>query len=138
MSFWSVFALVAAVTLVVYALFVGVIYLRGRRSDARALVGFIPDCVVLFSRLLRDPRVPRRCKLLLALPVGYLSMPFDFVPDFMPVAGQLDDAIVVALVLRAVLRGSGPALAREHWPGPMSSLELVLRMAGYRGGGRPG
>jgi uncharacterized membrane protein YkvA (DUF1232 family) len=135
---WVVVA-VAAAALTLYALFVGALYLRGRKSDARALAGFIPDCIVLFSRLLRDRRVPRRGKLLLALLLGYLSMPFDLVPDFVPVAGQLDDAIIVAVVLRGVLRASGPELAREHWPGPPSSLELVLRIAGYgRDAGRAG
>lgn len=131
MNFWFIVVVVAAATLSLYALFVGALYIRGRKSDARALAGFIPDCVVLFSRLLRDPRVPRRSKLLLALLVGYLSMPFDLVPDFVPVAGQLDDAIIVAFVLRGVLRASGPELAREHWPGPRPSLELVLKIAGY-------
>ncbi len=51
-------------------------------------------------------------------------------PDFIPVAGQLDDAIVLALVLRSVLRGSGPELVREHWRGPERSLAVVLRLAG--------
>jgi uncharacterized membrane protein YkvA (DUF1232 family) len=105
----------------------------GRRSDARALAGFIPDCVLLVKRLLADPRVPRRRKLLLGLLVAYLAMPIDLVPDFIPVAGQLDDAIVVALVLRAVLRSGGDALLREHWSGPARSLEIVRRLALGRG-----
>jgi len=58
---------------------------------------------VLVRRLLSDPRVPRRRKLLLALLVAYLAMPFNLVPDFIPVASQLDDAILVALVLRTIL-----------------------------------
>lgn len=48
---------------------------------------------------------------------GYLALPFDLVPDFIPVAGQLDDALLLALVLRAVLRSGGEDLLREHWPG---------------------
>jgi uncharacterized membrane protein YkvA (DUF1232 family) len=100
----------------------------GRRTDARALAGFIPDCLVLVKRLLADPRVPRRRKLLLVLLVAYLAMPIDLVPDFIPVAGQLDDAIVVALVLRAVLRSGGEELLREHWSGPPRSLDLVRRL----------
>ena len=124
----SLIALAACLTL--YLAFVGLLLLRGRRSDARALAGFVPDCVVLFRRLLGDGRVSRPRKLLLLGLVAYLVLPIDLVPDFIPVAGQLDDAILVALVLRAVLKGAGPALVREHWPGPAASLGLMLRLAG--------
>jgi uncharacterized membrane protein YkvA (DUF1232 family) len=118
-----------AAALVVYAAFVAWLFLAGRRSDARALAGFIPDCVVLFRRLLADRRISRRRKLLVAALIGYLALPFDLVPDFIPVAGQLDDAILVALVLRVVLRGGGPEVLREHWPGPAASRDLILRLA---------
>jgi uncharacterized membrane protein YkvA (DUF1232 family) len=74
---------------------------------------------VLVRRLLGDPRVPRRHKLLLGALVAYLASPIDLVPDFIPVAGQLDDSILVALVLRAVARGCGRELLEEHWPGPL-------------------
>jgi uncharacterized membrane protein YkvA (DUF1232 family) len=117
-----------AVMLVLYAALVGALLLAGRRTDARALAGFVPDCVVLGRRLLGDDRVPRRRKLLLLLLVGYLAMPFDLVPDFIPVAGQADDLIVLALVLRAVLRGGSTVLLEEHWPGPARSLAVVQRV----------
>lgn len=84
------------------------------------------------KRLLADPRVPRRRKLLLVGLVGYLAMPFDLVPDFIPIAGQLDDVIVVGLVLRSLVRADSGKLVREHWPGPHRSLELVLRAASVR------
>jgi uncharacterized membrane protein YkvA (DUF1232 family) len=116
--------------LAVYLLFVVALLVLGRRSEARALAGFVPDCVVLFKRLLQDERVSRPRKLLVAALVAYLVMPLDVVPDFIPVAGQLDDAILVALVLRTVLRSAGTELVREHWPGPESSLALMLRTAG--------
>jgi uncharacterized membrane protein YkvA (DUF1232 family) len=112
-----------------YALFVLTLVAAGRRGEAVALARFIPDCIVLFKRLLGDPRVSRRRKALLVLMIGYLAMPFDLVPDFIPVAGQLDDAILVGLTLRSVLRGGGPELVKEHWPGPEQSLALVLRLA---------
>jgi uncharacterized membrane protein YkvA (DUF1232 family) len=114
---------------VLYVCFVVGLIVVGRRADAVALARFIPDCIVLFKRLLGDPRVSRPRKALVALLVAYLAMPFDLVPDFIPVAGQLDDAILVAFVLRSVLRGSGAALVTQHWPGPEQSLGFVLRLA---------
>ena len=100
MQWWEWLLVSLAVIVVVYSVLVGWLVARGRREDARALATFIPDCIVLVSRLAREPRVPRRRKLLLVGLVAYLSLPFDLVPDFIPVAGQLDDVIIVALVLR--------------------------------------
>jgi uncharacterized membrane protein YkvA (DUF1232 family) len=127
-NIWAWSLLGIGVFLVVYAVFVLALVIAGRRESARALARFIPDCIVLCSRLLRDPRVPRRKKLLLVALAGYLALPFDFVPDFIPVAGQLDDVIIVALVLRSFLRSGGEPLIRAHWPGPESTLALVLRL----------
>jgi uncharacterized membrane protein YkvA (DUF1232 family) len=119
----------AGVTAATYAAFIVWLLIAGRRQDARALAGFIPDCVVLFRRVLTDDRVPRRARLLILALIAYLATPIDLVPDFIPVAGQLDDAIIVALVLRAIVRSGGPELVREHWPGPPTSLNLLLRLA---------
>lgn len=120
----------AAAALVYAALVLGFV-IAGRRGDAKAVARFVPDCAVLFRRLMADPRVSRPRKALLALLVAYLAMPFDLVPDFIPVAGQLDDAVLVAFVLRSVLREAGPDLVREHWPGPAASLGAMLRLAGH-------
>jgi uncharacterized membrane protein YkvA (DUF1232 family) len=122
--------LIAACVLVVYAAFVIGLIVASRWQSARGVARFIPDCVVLLRRLLGDPRVPRRHKLLLGALIGYLALPLDLVPDFIPVAGHIDDAVIVALALRVVLRSSGTELLREHWPGPESSLAVVLRFAG--------
>lgn len=123
---WLLIGIGAAV--VVYAGFVLWLVAAGRREDAQALATFIPDCVVLVGRLARDPRVPRRRKLLLVALLGYLALPFDLVPDFIPVAGQLDDVIVVVFVLRRLLGSSGEQLLREHWPGPERTLTLIVRL----------
>jgi uncharacterized membrane protein YkvA (DUF1232 family) len=121
--------LLVGATVAVYATFVVWLVLAGRRGDARALAAFVADCLILFRRLLGDDRLARRNRLLLGALVGYLALPFDLVPDFIPVAGQLDDAIIVAVVLRSVLRSAGPNLLREHWPGPAASLNALLRFA---------
>ena len=121
--------LAAAVVGTLYVTLVVALLAAGRRTHARAWAGFIPDCVVLVRRLLGDLRVPRRRKLLLGALVVYLAFPLDLVPDFIPIAGQLDDAIALALVLRLVLRSGGEALLAEHWPGPSDSLRVVRRLA---------
>jgi uncharacterized membrane protein YkvA (DUF1232 family) len=120
----------AAALLALYAAFVLALVVAGRHSQARALAGFVPDCLVLVKRLIGDPRVPRRRKLALALLAAYLASPIDLVPDFIPVAGQLDDALLLAMALRSLVRGAGAGLVREHWRGPEESLRAVLRLAG--------
>jgi uncharacterized membrane protein YkvA (DUF1232 family) len=118
-----------AVAVAVYVVLILVLLALGRTTDARASARFVPDCAVLFARLARDPRLPRRQRWLLVGLVAYLSLPFDLIPDFIPVAGALDDAILVAIVLRRVLRSAGAEIVTEHWPGPQRSLELLLRLA---------
>lgn len=127
---WLVYAFGA--TLVLYLIVVLALVLAGRRTDARALAGFVPDCVILFSRLLRDPRVPRRSKVFVALLLPYLALPIDVIPDFIPVAGQADDAILVGLVLRRLVRRTEAEILREHWPGPESSLAIIFKLSGAR------
>jgi uncharacterized membrane protein YkvA (DUF1232 family) len=119
----------AVVAVGAYAAFVIALVVAGRRQAARAVAGFIPDCIVLLRRLLADERLPRRHKWMLAAAIAYLALPLDLVPDFIPVAGQLDDAVIVALALRRVARGAGRAMIEMHWPGPASSLNIVLRLA---------
>ena len=116
-----------AIVVVIYVAFVLTLFLLGRKQDARAWAGFIPDCVILFKRLLGDPMVPRGSKFWLGGLILYLAMPIDLVPDFVPIAGQLDDAIIVVLVLRYVLRRAGEGPIRQHWPGPQSSLETLMK-----------
>jgi uncharacterized membrane protein YkvA (DUF1232 family) len=121
---WPWGLLIIAVGL--YAVVAAAFLAAGRREDARAIAGFIPDCVVLVSRLARDPRVslPRRAVLWLVL--GYLLLPIDLIPDFLPVAGQADDAVLMAIALRVLMRGASTDMLREAWPGPESSLRLIL------------
>jgi uncharacterized membrane protein YkvA (DUF1232 family) len=99
---------------------------------AREIVRFVPDCLVLLRRLLRDPRVPRRAKVALALLVPYLASPIDLIPDFLPVIGQLDDAALVAIALRYTVRRAGPEVVAERWPGSEQGLRAVMRVAGQQ------
>jgi uncharacterized membrane protein YkvA (DUF1232 family) len=132
-SFWPWGVLLLAVGL--YIVGVAALIAAGRREDARALAGFIPDCLVLVSRLARDRRISRPRRAVLWLVLGYLALPIDLVPDFLPGIGQLDDAVVLGLALRLLARGGGTELVREAWPGPQASLTIVLRAAGLETNG---
>ncbi len=118
-----------------YIVAVAALIAAGRREDARALAGFIPDCAVLVSRLARNPRISRPRRAALFLVLGYLALPIDLVPDFLPGIGQLDDAVLLGLALRLVVRGGGGEIVRNSWPGPQASLTLVLRAAGLETNG---
>ena len=128
---WGVLMLLVGLYLVGVAALIA----AGRREDARALAGFIPDCAVLVSRLARDRRISRPRRLVLWLVLGYLAFPLDLVPDFLPGVGQLDDAVLLGVALRLLVRGGGGPLVREAWPGPQASLAIVLRAAGLEGNG---
>jgi uncharacterized membrane protein YkvA (DUF1232 family) len=120
------------VLLAVYAALVLALVAVGRETEASALARFVPDCVVLVRRLLGDPRVPLESKVLLGLLVVYLISPIDLIPDFIPVAGQLDDAVLLALALRHLVHRAGTSVVAQHWPGPAETLNAVLLLSGAR------
>jgi uncharacterized membrane protein YkvA (DUF1232 family) len=113
-----------------YAIAVLALVVLGKRTSARALVGIAPDCAVLLRRLSRERRLSLGRRLVVVACAAYVLFPLDLVPDFIPVAGQVDDAIVVALGLRIALRGAGAAAIVRNWPGPRASLRIVLWLAG--------
>ena len=79
---------VCAGFLTLYGLLALALVLAGRRKDARALAGFVPDCAVLFAGLIRDPTVSRWRKLVLIPLAAYIAMPFDLIPDLIPLPGS--------------------------------------------------
>jgi uncharacterized membrane protein YkvA (DUF1232 family) len=93
--------LIAAIALTLYILAIAALVIAGRHQQARELAA---GTVALLRRSLTDPRVPRRWKLAIVLTLAYLACPIDLVPDFIPVAGHIDDVIIVALLLRGLKR----------------------------------
>jgi uncharacterized membrane protein YkvA (DUF1232 family) len=90
----------------------------------------LPDLLRLLRRLAADSNVPRAARVRLVLLLGYLAIPFDLVPDFVPVLGYADDAIIVSLVLHSVVRRAGAPLVRRHWPGTDDGLAALARLTG--------
>jgi uncharacterized membrane protein YkvA (DUF1232 family) len=127
---WWAWALLAVGT--VYVALLLALWTTGRRGKVVALARLIPDCVGLVRGLLNDPRVPWRWRWALAALFVYLVVPFDLVPDFLPVAGHVDDAVLVVVVLRGVLRAAGPVVVAQHWAGSQSALAILTRVAAPR------
>jgi uncharacterized membrane protein YkvA (DUF1232 family) len=88
----------------------------------------LPDVLRLLRRLATDSDVPRAARVRLWLLLGYLAIPFDLVPDFVPLLGYADDAIIVSLVLRSVVRRAGAPAIRRHWPGTDDGLAALARL----------
>lgn len=114
------------IAVAVWALAVVGLMVAGRRSTARELVTLIPNLLVLLRGLVRDPRVPRSARVWICFAVGWVASPIDLVPEFIPIAGSLDDVIVAALVLRHVLKRTDRSVVFEHWRGNPATLEAIV------------
>ena len=135
MELGQIAVVLVAIVLVWSALAV-VLVLLGRRWIARELAVLLPNLVRLFSGLVRDPRVPLPAKVVLGLASLWLASPIDLIPDFIPVVGSLDDAIIAGLALRIVLGATDERIVREHWHGDPATLDRILRVVRF-GGRRP-
>jgi uncharacterized membrane protein YkvA (DUF1232 family) len=125
---------VGVALVVVWVVLVAVLYAVARKEDdpttLRDAVRLVPDVVRLIRRLAADPELPRGVRWRLTALLVYLVLPIDLIPDFIPVVGYADDAVVVALVLRSVVRVAGAGAIDRHWPGTPQGLLVVKRLAG--------
>jgi uncharacterized membrane protein YkvA (DUF1232 family) len=110
------------------ALLVALLVARPKGSSLGEAVRLLPDLLRLLRRLAADSTVPRSARIRLLLLLGYLAIPFDLVPDFVPILGYADDAIVVSIVLRSVVRRAGTPAVRRHWPGTEAGLAALARL----------
>jgi len=109
-------------------LVVGLVMLRPDGPSLREAARILPDAVRLVSRLSRNPALGRTTRIRLLLVLGYLALPIDLVPDFIPVLGFADDAILIGLVIRSLVRKAGPDVVRQSWPGTDAGLDLLARL----------
>ena len=107
---------------------------RGTTTTFKEAMRLLPDLVRLLRRLAADRSLPRAVRVRLALLLLYLASPVDLVPDVIPVLGYADDAIIVALALRSVVRRAGVEALDRHWPGTPDGLALLHRLAGLPAG----
>lgn len=137
MTWWPTAVGVLAGLGVVWAVLVAVLYLLARREGdparLRDALRLLPDVLRLVRRLAGDPTLPRSVRWRLSALLVYLALPIDLVPDVVPVVGYADDVVVLALVLRSVVRAAGPEALVRHWPGTPEGLAVVERLARGRG-----
>jgi uncharacterized membrane protein YkvA (DUF1232 family) len=124
--------LAAALVLVWLALVIALILVRPRGGLLREALRLLPDVLRLIRRLAADKTLSRGVRIRLALLLAYLATPIDLIPDFIPVLGYADDAIIVTAVLRSVVRRAGLDAVRGHWPGTDDGFAAVARLTGLR------
>lgn len=122
--------IVVALTVAWLALIGTLAIVRPRGNLLREALRLLPDVLRLVRRLAADPGLPRGIRVRLALLLAYLALPLDLVPDFIPVLGYADDAIIVAVVLRSVIRRAGLPAVRRHWPGTDDGFAALTRLTG--------
>ncbi|WP_338069447.1 YkvA family protein [Specibacter cremeus] len=134
MAWWDVLLGILAGLLGVYVVLLLGLWVYARRHpetvEMKDALRLLPDLLRVVRRLAADRAVPRGVRIKLALLLVYLVSPLDLVPDFLPVIGYADDVIIVALVLRSLLRSAGPEPLRRHWPGTPAGLRIIERLAG--------
>ena len=99
------------------------------RSRMTNLLFFIPNMLVLCARLMVDPRVPAKERLLVAGAIVYAVLPFDFIPDLLPFVGQVDDAYLISMSLLRLMTVTDARVVREQWRGGGEVVELVGAVA---------
>jgi uncharacterized membrane protein YkvA (DUF1232 family) len=131
MSWWTVVLGLVVAVLAVWLVLVGaLIAVRPNGLAPRDAARLLPDVLRLFRRLATDSSLPRGVRVRIWLLLAYLALPIDLIPDFLPVIGYADDAIVTLLVLRSVVRRAGARVIEARWPGTPDGLTTLHRLTG--------
>jgi uncharacterized membrane protein YkvA (DUF1232 family) len=120
----------SALLLAWLALVIALAILRPRGGLLREALRVLPDVLRLVRRLAADKTLPRGIRIRLGLLLAYLALPIDLIPDFIPILGYADDAIIVTAVLRSVVRHAGIDAVRAHWPGTDDGFTALARLTG--------
>ncbi|NMM22014.1 MAG: DUF1232 domain-containing protein [Phycicoccus sp.] len=114
------------------SLIVALVVIRPKGNLLRESLRILPDLVRLLKNLTTDSTLPRGVRVRLGLLMAYLALPVDLIPDFIPVVGYADDAIVVVAVLRSVVRKVGLESLRMQWTGTPDGFAALCRLAGLQ------
>jgi len=98
---------------------------KSQTLGIRDFIFLLPDFFILLTRVLTDKRVPKDKKLIISCIIGYIIMPIDLIPDFIPVVGLIDDLIIAALGINVLLTEIDQKIIFEHWPGKANLLDMI-------------
>src|SRR5690606_14853298 len=107
------------------------------RETLKQLIRDLPSFVKLLLRLYRDPRVSRVDKGIVLATLAYLVMPYESVPDWFPILGQIDDIYHLALALVRLLNHAGIDVLLDHREGDVASLEMAISALNRAGSFHP-
>jgi uncharacterized membrane protein YkvA (DUF1232 family) len=128
---WDVLAgIVVALLIAWLALVIALLMVRPKGSLLAEAMRILPDLLRLLRRLAADRTLPRGVRIRLGLLLAHLAFPIDLIPDFVPLIGYADDAIITAAVLRSVVRNAGIEAVRRHWPGSDDGFAALRRLTG--------
>jgi uncharacterized membrane protein YkvA (DUF1232 family) len=128
---WDLLISIAAALLLAWiALLIVLLVAKPEKGQLKEALRLLPDLLRLLRRLAADRTLPRGVRIRLTLLLGYLAIPFDLIPDFIPVLGYADDAIIVTAVLRSTVRRAGLDAVRRHWPGTDDGFAALSRLTG--------
>ena len=123
-----IISLIAALVLSWLALVIALAIRRPKGNLLKESLRLLPDLLRLLRRLTTNRDLPRGVRIRVALLFVYLAIPVDLIPDFIPVLGYADDAIIVVLVLRSVCRRVSLEELRDAWPGSDDGFAALCRL----------
>lgn len=132
MAWWwqTLIGIGVTLLLVWIALVIALLVVKPDKAQLKEALRLLPDLLRLLRRLAADRDLPRGVRVRLGLLLAYLALPFDLIPDFIPVLGYADDAIIVIAVLRSTVRRAGLEAVRKSWPGTGDGFAALSRLAG--------
>ena len=132
MHWWwqALISIAVALLLIWIALLIALLAANPGKAQLKEALRLLPDLLRLLRRLAADRTLPRGVRVRLGLLLVYLAVPIDLIPDFIPVIGYADDAIIVTAVLRSTVRRAGLDTVRKHWPGTDEGFAALARLTG--------
>ena len=95
----------------------------GAKRTVASVIRQIPNYLRLLGGLLMDKRVAPVDKLLVGAAIAYIVMPLDFIPDFIPFLGEVDDVFLLVTALQRLIGNAGRKIVTQYWHGPLSELD---------------